>query len=207
MIRAHKASPYPTEYQVGDLVKVSTSALPVRSTSTASDKLQPKYIGPFTVLDVQGQVLQLQLPATYNQVHDRFNVEQVRPWLHSGERSVDPDLPTLKPHPALNPVVQILDRKKYGRAPKHMASLLDRPAQYLVVYKDGSTNWIPGSHLQDGEAKKLLKSFEYRFKRTESLPCNPVRDYPRRLAEADAESDDEVDLGHLGDLDDYYGSD
>jgi hypothetical protein len=79
MIRARKAALYPTEYKVGDKVKVSTDALPVRCPSTVSEKLQPKYIGPFTVLDVQGKVLHLQMPKSYAQVHDRFNIEQVRP--------------------------------------------------------------------------------------------------------------------------------
>jgi transposase InsO family protein len=43
MIRAHKAASFPTEYKVGDKVKVSTDALPVRCPSTVSPKLQPKY--------------------------------------------------------------------------------------------------------------------------------------------------------------------
>ena len=52
MIRAYKAAVIPTEYRVGDKVEVSTDALPVRCPSTVSEKLQPKYIGPFTVLNV-----------------------------------------------------------------------------------------------------------------------------------------------------------
>jgi hypothetical protein len=207
MIRARKAAPYPTVYKKGDKVKVSTSSLPVRCASTTSEKLQPKYIGPFTVLDVQGKVLRLQMPRAYSQVHDKFNVEQVRPWLHSGDNVIDPDLPEIAPHPSLNPVVQVLDRKKIGRPPKRIASHLDIPAQYLVVHKDGSMEWVRGSHLKTGVEKRLVKDFEFRFKRTDKLPCNPVKDYPVRLAEEDARSDDELDIGHYQDIQDHYGSD
>jgi hypothetical protein len=79
MIRAHKAASFPTEYKIGDQVKDSPDALPARCPSTVSQKLQPKYIGPFTVLNVRGKVLHLQMPKSYAQVHDKFNVEQVRP--------------------------------------------------------------------------------------------------------------------------------
>ena len=105
MIRAHKAAAIPTEYKVGDRVKVSTNALPVRCPSTVSEKLQPKYIGPFTVLSVDGKVLHLQLPQAYSKVHDKFNVEQVRPWLHFADCTVDPDLPDLQPHHSSRPCV------------------------------------------------------------------------------------------------------
>ena len=71
------------------------------------------------MLNVYGKVLHLQMPKAYSLVHDKFN-EQVRPWLHTGDSTVDPDLPELEPHPTLNPVVQILDRKRFGRAPKHI---------------------------------------------------------------------------------------
>jgi hypothetical protein len=199
MIRAHKAASYPTEYKVGDKVKISTDALPVRCPSTVSEKLQPKYIGPFTVLGVRGKVLHLQMPKAYSQVHDKFNIEQVRPWLHSGDNTIDPDLPDVEPHPALNPVVQTFDRKKFGRPPKNLPTLFDIPTQYLVVYRSGATAWVRRAHLRSPEEKKLIKAFEFRFKRRKKLPCN--------AADEDPVSDDELDLGHYQDVESYYGSD
>jgi hypothetical protein len=77
------------------------------------------------------------MPKAYAQVHDRFNVEQVGPWLHNTNSVVDPDLPDLK-YPSLNPIVQTLDRKRIGCAPKHVESLFDITAQHLVVHRDGS---------------------------------------------------------------------
>ena len=80
----------------------------------------------------------LNLPQAYSRVHNVFNVCDVRPWLHS-DRSLDVTYPAVAPHHALNPVVQILDRKKYGRAPRFVDSYLDIPCQYLVV---DSTRWV-----------------------------------------------------------------
>ena len=125
MIRAQTASEKHHTYQEGDLVKVSTRVLPLRSTSTQVPKLAPKWIGPFTVLSVQDKVVRLKMPETCKFVHDKFNVLDVRPWLHSEEHTVEVDYPQVQPHPSLHPIVQILDRKQYGRMPKEPASLLD----------------------------------------------------------------------------------
>jgi hypothetical protein len=73
------------------------------------------------------------MPKAYSQVHDNFNVEQVGPWLHVGDSLGDPDLPELEPHPSLNPVVQVLDREKIGRQPKHITTYLDIPAVVAIL--------------------------------------------------------------------------
>ena len=53
----------------------------------------------------------------------------------------------------------------------------------------------------------MMKDFEFRLKRTETLPCNQVKDYPARLAVEDPVSDDERDIGHYQDIQDHYGAD
>jgi hypothetical protein len=70
VIRAHKASSKPYTYAVGDLVKISTSALPLHRDDTQKHKLMPKYTGPVPVLAVSDKVVQVQLPTSYSQVHD-----------------------------------------------------------------------------------------------------------------------------------------
>ena len=55
--------------------------------------------------------------------------------------------------------------------------------------------------------KKLVKAFEFRFKRTERLPCNEVKDYPVRLADEDPVSDDEHNIAHYTNIQDHYGAD
>jgi hypothetical protein len=205
MIRAQKATGKHHTYEVGDLVKVSTRVLPLRAPSTQVAKLLPKWIGPFTVLSVEDKVVRLKLPATYSQVHDKFNVVDVRPWLHSEEHAVEVDYPEVQPHPSLNPVVQVLDRKTYGRIPKDPESLLDIPAAYFVVRRDGSTQWIPGRELKAPNEISLLKKFEYRFRRTEDLPCNPVRDYSASIVhEEDDVSDDEIDIVLAQELNEHF---
>ena len=79
MIRAHKASDNAHVYQPGDLVKVSTRALPICMTSTQAVKLLPKYIGPFKVTEVvnPGAYRSLELPAAYVAVHDVINQELI----------------------------------------------------------------------------------------------------------------------------------
>jgi hypothetical protein len=206
MIRAQNASDKAHVYAVGDLVKVSTKVLPLRLSSTQKPKLLPKYIGPMTVVSVADKVVQLKLPATYQQVHDKFNVGDVRPWLHS-DRSLDVSYPAVSPHPALNPVLQILDRKKFGRCPKHIDSYLDIPCQYFIVRKDGSTEWIRNTALTESADVQLTKEFEKRFPRTEKLPCASVQEYgSRRFAQVqDDVSDDELDIAWHVDVDRYYG--
>jgi RNase H-like domain found in reverse transcriptase/Integrase zinc binding domain/Reverse transcriptase (RNA-dependent DNA polymerase)/Integrase core domain len=215
MIRAQKASDKAHVYKAGDLVKISTNALPLHLDSTQKPKLMPKYIGPLLVVSVSDKVVQVQLPASYSQVHDKFNVIDVRPWLHT-DRSLDVSYPAVEPHPALNPIVQLLDRKPYGRRPRGLASYLDIPCTYFVVRKDQSTDWVRNHTLTEPNEVQLVKQFEKRFPRSEELPCNPVRDYEavldvhelnKRIANLEAGvSDDELDIAAHVAVDEYYGT-
>jgi hypothetical protein len=105
MIRAQKASHKPHLYAAGDLVKISTNALPLHLSATQKPKLMPKHIGPLLVVSASDKVVQVQLPASYSQVHDKYNVIDVRPWLH-WDRSLDVSYPPVVPRPAVRPIVQ-----------------------------------------------------------------------------------------------------
>jgi hypothetical protein len=205
MIRAHKASDKSHVYAAGDLVKISTRVLPLRITSTQKPKLLPKYIGPFLVVSVSDTVVQVKLPDTYKQVHDKFNVLDVRPWLHV-DRDLDVAYPEVSPHPALNPIVQLLDRKKFGRAPKRLGSYLDIPCQYYAVRKDGSHEWLRNSFLTEPEEVQLMKEFEKNYPRSDSLPCAPVKAYgPQKLARVGEDiSDDGLDIAWHDEVDQHY---
>ena len=56
-------------------------------------KLDPRYIGPFTILERRGKVAyQLELPSNLSQVHDVFHVSQLRRCFKDPNRAVDPEL-------------------------------------------------------------------------------------------------------------------
>ena len=78
---------------------------------------------------------------------------------------MSPEYPEVQGHPALNEIVQVLDRKLCGRAPAN-ASPHDRSAAYLIVRADGSTEWSPLHRIIDEEEKLLVKKFEWRFARS-----------------------------------------
>jgi hypothetical protein len=170
MIRAQKASAKAHVYHEGDLVKVSTRILPLRCTSTQVDKLQPRYIEPIKVHSVLGKVLHFDLPAAYDHAHPKFSIEDVRPWLSGEHAIVDIEYPPVEARSNVNPVVQILDRKRLpGRQSRRVESLLEIPCQYFVVRRNGDMGWVKGVLLKERVARLLIKQFQARFKRTAAL--------------------------------------
>ena len=87
------------------------------------------------------------------------------------------------------------DRKRYGRVP-HSAEPLDIPAQYLVVYVEGTTVWVPDKRINEEEERELVKKFAYRFPRSITQPCASASPYPAvdRIDDKDMESDDQVNV-------------
>jgi hypothetical protein len=208
MVRAHKKGVKSYTYKAGDQVKVTTEHLPVRGTSTQAAKLMPRYVGPFTIAEqVNPGAYRLILPSSYEAVHDVFNESALRPWFDKeGSRTLSSDLPPVHAHPSLNRVVQVLDRKRYRRAPKN-CHVLDIPAQYLCVRRDGSTEWIPRRRLNEPADERLLKEFEWRFPRSDKLPCNSVADYSVEKYTEDKGwvSDDGLDLELGAALNERFG--
>jgi hypothetical protein len=208
MLRAHKKGAVSYEYKLRDQVKVSTEHLVRRAASTQRSKLQPRYVGPFEIVErVNAGAYRLQLPESYVAMHDVFNESQLRPkFVREGSRTLSEKLPPILAHPATNSVVQILDRRRHGRAPKN-CHVLDIPAKYLVVCKDGTTEWVAGHNLPEPEARKLIREFEWRFPRSNELPCASVRSYPieKFANEASWISEDELDLDLAENLRLRYG--
>jgi hypothetical protein len=92
----------------------------------------------------------------------------MRPWLHS-DRTLDVSYPAVAPHPALDSMLQMLDRKPDGRC--------QIPCSYSVVRNDQSTEWVRNSTLTTAPELQSVNDFENRFRRSEDLPCNSVKDY------------------------------
>ena len=114
-----------------------------------------------------------------------FSVHDIRPWLSHESHALDAHYPLVRAHPALNPVVQVIDRKAYGRRPRDLDDLLDIPAQFLVIYCDGDIGWRRGPTLGEPHERTLLREFESRFSRSERLPCSPVSSHPITEAQDD----------------------
>ena len=116
-------------FAVGDMVVASERLLPLRAASTQSEKLQQRYFSPYKVIEVVNPgAYRLDLPVDYKAVYDVFNECEVRPSFDPGaDRELDLTNPPVKPHPALNSVVQVLHRKTFGAVPKNVR-VLDMPA-------------------------------------------------------------------------------
>jgi hypothetical protein len=66
-------------FKVGDFVYLKVS--PMRGTKRlkVKGKLEPRYVGPFHVLDRMGEVAyQLELPPQLSDMHDVFHVSQLK---------------------------------------------------------------------------------------------------------------------------------
>ena len=75
----------------------------------------------------------------------------------------------------------------------HYPSLLDIPTEYLVVRHDGSREWPHQNRLQEPEERRLVKSFEKRYKHTDCLKCASVKQYSS-ITDEDSDSEDQVDV-------------
>jgi hypothetical protein len=81
MLRAHKKGTVSHTFSPGDQVKVTTEILSVKGAGSQKPKLQPRYVGPFTVLgEVNPDAYRLELPDHYHAVHNVFHVSGLRPW-------------------------------------------------------------------------------------------------------------------------------
>ena len=80
-------------FKVGDKVLLSTTTLPAHAVNNVgSNKLLPKYIGPFTVLKVKGNAYKIDLPRSMR-THPTFYVGRLKPY-HSHEGLLSsPSLP------------------------------------------------------------------------------------------------------------------
>jgi hypothetical protein len=69
-------------FEVGDFVYLKVSPMRGMKRYKVKGKLSPRYIGPFKNLDRKGEVAyQLELPDSLSDVHDIFNVSQLKKFL------------------------------------------------------------------------------------------------------------------------------
>ncbi len=82
----------PPVYVVGQRVWLSTKNIPLRS---VSNKLAPKFIGPFPVTKIISPVtVRLKLPPAYRRIHPAFHVSKIKPVFFS---RINPPVPVPPP--------------------------------------------------------------------------------------------------------------
>ncbi len=82
----------PPVYVVGQKVWLSTKNIPIRS---VSNKLAPKFIGPFAVTEIISPVaVRLNLPPAYRRIHPAFHVSKIKPVFRS---RINPPAPVPPP--------------------------------------------------------------------------------------------------------------
>lgn len=155
-------------FSVGDSVLLSTVNLDLKKLG-ASRKLQPRWIGPFTVLRVINPVAyELSLPPQYKRVHPVFHVSLIKPYVPSNPESFPGRSQVARPPPDLSTpdtfeAEAILDscmmRARNGRYVR----------KYLVKwfgYPESDCTWEPAAHLQPPLAGAgtwaLVQEFEAR---------------------------------------------
>jgi hypothetical protein len=76
-------------FEVGDFVYLKVSLMRGMKRFKVKGKLSPRYIGPFKILERQGEVAyQLALPNSLSGVHDVFHVSQLKKFLKVPEEQL-----------------------------------------------------------------------------------------------------------------------
>ena len=155
-------------YTPGDEVLLNT--LNLRGREPGANKLKPRYVGPFRVVEMVGPVaVRLDLPREWARVHSVFHVSLVKPYKTdgAGRREVGPPPMQWLDGEPLYEVERLLDHRDVKKGRKMVREYLVR----WSGYSEEHDTWEPRSNL---------------------LTCGQlVREYKLRVGLAASESDEE----------------
>jgi hypothetical protein len=144
----------PHTFQTGDRVMLSTQNLTVKK---GVKKLQPKFIGPFTILDsvgTSGNAMKLELPQSYRRIHPVFHVSLLRPYKENPDRRGLPiENPEMDNEDPTQYEVEAILAYKLQRAGKRKVH------KYLIKWKgydDTHNSWEPKQNIHPD----LIRAYE-----------------------------------------------
>jgi len=168
-------------FSEGDQVLLSSKGLNPPSSSTQAAKLQPKYYGPFKILQVLSPVTyRLEIPGHW-QCHDVFHVSTLRQFFSDGRHQPPPPPVDWDPDGTPNFTVASLRAHRPKSAPKASAR------EYLVEwegYPEEEWSWVPYRDIHHTSAfDAYVGCPEQPLPTAHSLPqSQPPRRSPRRVA-------------------------
>jgi hypothetical protein len=140
----------PVEFSRGSLIKLSTKNLKL-----ADKKLQPRFIGPFRVLEKIGsQAYRIALPEKYSRLHDVFPVQLLERY-HPREEAVSKmPLPDLEQDEDEYEVEEVKDRQMIKKSVHYLVKWAGWPSEY--------NQWIPEGDMLN--AQKAITAYERKEK-------------------------------------------
>lgn len=132
------------EYQVGDLVLLSTKNIRLKKTQEMARKLMPKWIGPLKVLAQVGPVaVRLEMPP-HLKMHNVFHVNLVKPYHSGGHVFPLPPLDYIDDEPVFK-VETLLDTRIRKRGNRRVTEYLVRWEGYSPIHD----SWEPAANMLD----------------------------------------------------------
>ena len=145
----------------GDLIGLSTKNIRLKQ---GKNKLNPRYLGPFRVLDAIGkQAYRIALPEQYSRLHNVFHISLLEPWNQRARDEANTlPLPDLEEDNEEYEVEEVKDRKDRREG-----------AYYLVKWKGWPSEYNQWVHADDMEnAPNAITAFERaRTKRKATKPA------------------------------------
>jgi transposase InsO family protein len=151
MANAYNARHVPKQFRVGEFVKLSTKNLRLKYR-----KLNPRWIGPFRVLErIGGQAYRLALPDKYAQLHPVFPIQLLETYRHRHDDSELMKMPDLEGPEDEWEVEEVRDKRRIKGVIHYLVKWSGWPSEY--------NSYEPAKHLVN--APKAIADFEHKLKR------------------------------------------